>query len=93
MDTEADSRDAAPRQARQGSPSFDPVKRAAAREVAATEAAKKSKKDCRVYVGNLSFGVKWNDLKDFMRDGGSSLSFSASPQWWSYRRGEAANID
>lgn len=44
------------------------------REVAATEAAKRSKKECRVYVGNLSFGVKWNDLKDFMREGGSSFS-------------------
>lgn len=43
------------------------------REYAATEAAKKSRKECRVYVGNLAFGVKWNDLKDFMREGGSQL--------------------
>ncbi|ORY92534.1 hypothetical protein BCR35DRAFT_297981 [Leucosporidium creatinivorum] len=41
------------------------------REVAASEAAKRSKKECRVYVGNLSFGVKWNDLKDFMREAGN----------------------
>lgn len=49
---------------------FDPAAKAMNREVAASEAAKRSKKDCRVYVGNLSFGVKWNDLKDFMREGG-----------------------
>ena len=49
---------------------YDP-KKAASREVAAAEAAKRSKKECRVYVGNLSFGTKWNDLKDFMREGGS----------------------
>jgi RNA recognition motif-containing protein len=40
------------------------------REVAANEAARRSKKECRVYVGNLSFNVRWNDLKDFMREGG-----------------------
>jgi RNA recognition motif-containing protein len=44
------------------------------REKAATEAAKRSQKENRVYVGNLSFKVKWNDLKDFMRDGGSAGS-------------------
>jgi hypothetical protein len=54
-----------------GGASFDPAQKAASREIAATEAAKRSKKDYRVYVGNLSFGVKWNDLKDFMREGGS----------------------
>lgn len=57
-----------------GGQAFDPEQKAASREVAANEAAKRSKKDCRVYVGNLSFGVKWNDLKDFMREGGSFLS-------------------
>ena len=56
-----------------GSPPFDPAKKNANRELAAAEAAKRSKKDCRVYVGNLSFGTKWNDLKDFMREGGSPL--------------------
>lgn len=39
------------------------------REVAAQEAAKRSHKENRVYVGNLAFSVRWNDLKDFMRDG------------------------
>lgn len=38
--------------------------------MAAAEATKRSQKDCRVYVGNLSFGVKWNDLKDFMGEAG-----------------------
>lgn len=35
----------------------------------AQEAAQRSKKECRVYVGNLSYDVKWNILKDFMREG------------------------
>lgn len=50
---------------------YDPMRKAASREIAASEAAKRSRKECRVYVGNLAFGVKWNDLKDFMREGGS----------------------
>ncbi|KAL8286877.1 hypothetical protein RQP46_003883 [Phenoliferia psychrophenolica] len=51
--------------------SFDPAKKNQTRELAAAEAAKRSKKECRVYVGNLSFGTKWNDLKDFMREAGT----------------------
>ncbi|BGP24410.1 heterogeneous nuclear ribonucleoprotein M [Rhodotorula toruloides] len=50
---------------------FDPHRKAVAREIAASEAAKRSRKECRVYVGNLAFGVKWNDLKDFMREAGN----------------------
>lgn len=57
---------------------FDPARKAMGREIAASEAAKRSKKDCRVYVGNLAFGVKWNDLKDFMREG--ALGFSLGLQ-------------
>lgn len=30
-----------------------------------------SQQDRRVYVGNLSYDVKWHHLKDFMRQGGS----------------------
>ena len=26
--------------------------------------------DCRVYVGNLDWGVEWQDLKDHMRKAG-----------------------
>lgn len=55
---------------------LDPMRKAMSREVAANEAAKRSRKECRVYVGNLAFGVKWNDLKDFMREGGSMCCFS-----------------
>ena len=44
--------------------------RAIASQQAATQASRKSQKNCRVYVGNLSYGVKWNTLKDFMREGG-----------------------
>ncbi|KAJ8295028.1 hypothetical protein OF846_002081 [Rhodotorula toruloides] len=53
---------------------FDPHRKAMAREIAASEAAKRSRKECRVYVGNLAFGVKWNDLKDFMREGEATVS-------------------
>lgn len=31
-----------------------------------------SQQDRRVYVGNLSYDVKWHHLKDFMRQGKSS---------------------
>lgn len=48
---------------------YDPHRRAMNREVAAQEAAKRSHKENRVYVGNLAFSVRWNDLKDFMREG------------------------
>ncbi len=34
-----------------------------------------SQQDRRVYVGNLSYDVKWHHLKDFMRQGRSLLSF------------------
>lgn len=37
-----------------------------------------SQQDRRVYVGNLSYDVKWHHLKDFMRQGKFSLS-SHSP--------------
>ncbi|KAK4056798.1 g-strand binding protein [Microbotryomycetes sp. JL221] len=47
---------------------YDPARKAASREYTANEAAKRSKKENRVYVGNLSYAVKWNDLKDFMRE-------------------------
>lgn len=34
-----------------------------------------SQQDRRVYVGNLSYDVKWHHLKDFMRQGGSLFFF------------------
>ena len=44
----------------------------------AVEFAKISKRENRVYVGNLSYDVKYRDLMEFMRGGGlgnSSLFF------------------
>ncbi|GAJ22514.1 unnamed protein product, partial [marine sediment metagenome] len=49
-----------------GAPRRNPAERVVASQVAATEAARRSQKECRVYVGNLSYDVKWNILKDFM---------------------------
>ncbi|CAG8434874.1 12894_t:CDS:10 [Ambispora gerdemannii] len=33
-------------------------------------ASQRSQKECRVYVGNLAYEVKWGQLKDFMRQAG-----------------------
>ena len=47
----------------------------------AAEFAKQSKRENRVYVGNLSYDVKYRDLIEFMRGGGFggiSCSFSVS---------------
>jgi hypothetical protein len=33
-----------------------------------------SQQDRRVYVGNLSYDVKWHHLKDFMRQGTTPLA-------------------
>ena len=46
----------------------------------AVEFAKISKRENRVYVGNLSYDVKYRDLMEFMRGGGwgnLQTSFSA----------------
>ncbi|KAG9294124.1 hypothetical protein G9A89_021483 [Geosiphon pyriformis] len=40
------------------------------RETAAIAASQRSQKECRVYVGNLAYEVKWGQLKDFMRQAG-----------------------
>ena len=39
-----------------------------------------SQQDRRVYVGNLSYDVKWHHLKDFMRQG-EGIVTSFSPSW------------
>jgi RNA recognition motif-containing protein len=36
-------------------------------------ARENSQQDRRVYVGNLSYDVKWHHLKDFMRQGEMAL--------------------
>lgn len=43
--------------------------RAAHREQAMNNIRETSQQDRRVYVGNLSYDVKWHHLKDFMRQG------------------------
>lgn len=40
----------------------------------AVEFAKISKRENRVYVGNLSYDVKYRDLMEFMRGGGLGVS-------------------
>jgi hypothetical protein len=40
----------------------------------AVEFAKVSKRENRVYVGNLSYDVKYRDLMEFMRGGGWGIS-------------------
>jgi hypothetical protein len=42
----------------------------------AVEFAKISKRENRVYVGNLSYDVKYRDLIEFMRGGGFAFGFS-----------------
>jgi RNA recognition motif-containing protein len=47
-----------------------------------------SQQDRRVYVGNLSYDVKWHHLKDFMRQGKHlSLTPRAAPTTNSLRSG------
>ena len=41
----------------------------------AAEFAKQSKRENRVYVGNLSYDVRYRDLMEFMRGGGFRFSF------------------
>jgi hypothetical protein len=54
----------------------------------AVEFAKISKRENRVYVGNLSYDVKYRDLMEFMRGGGLGNSsffrrciFWVQPEW------------
>lgn len=47
--------------------------RAAAREQMMNSIRETSQQDRRVYVGNLSYDVKWHHLKDFMRQAGEVL--------------------
>jgi hypothetical protein len=51
----------------------------------AVEFAKVSKRENRVYVGNLSYDVKYRDLMEFMRGGGWGnlrLVFRYLPKGW-----------
>jgi RNA recognition motif-containing protein len=53
-----------------GAPQRSFEERAAAREQMMSNLRETSQQDRRVYVGNLSYDVKWHHLKDFMRQGG-----------------------
>lgn len=57
----------------------------------AVEFAKTSKRENRVYVGNLSYDVKYRDLIEFMRGGGwgkfqISFIFRCGLAWLSSRK-------
>lgn len=54
--------------------------RSQAREHMMSNIKDNSQQDRRVYVGNLSYDVKWHHLKDFMRQGGSSGGSSSSEE-------------
>jgi len=48
--------------------------RAQAKEQMMASVRESSQQERRVYVGNLSYDVKWHHLKDFMRQGKVHLS-------------------
>lgn len=52
----------------------------------AVEFAKISKRENRVYVGNLSYDVKYRDLIEFMRGGGFAFGFSGFSFFFSEKR-------
>jgi hypothetical protein len=52
-----------------GAPQRSYEDRAVAREQMMNNIRETSQQDRRVYVGNLSYDVKWHHLKDFMRQG------------------------
>jgi hypothetical protein len=52
-----------------GAPSRSYEERAQAKEQMMSSIRESSQQDRRVYVGNLSYDVKWHHLKDFMRQG------------------------
>lgn len=53
--------------------------RAQAKEQMMASVRESSQQERRVYVGNLSYDVKWHHLKDFMRQGEIQLSRFPSP--------------
>jgi len=56
-----------------GAPHRSFEERAQAREQMLSSLRESSQQDRRVYVGNLSYDVKWHHLKDFMRSAGEVL--------------------
>ena len=51
--------------------------RAQAKEQMMASVRESSQQERRVYVGNLSYDVKWHHLKDFMRQGAFSWRLTA----------------
>ena len=58
--------------------------RTAHREQVMNNIRETSQQDRRVYVGNLSYDVKWHHLKDFMRQG-SCLLLAAQESYVPWR--------
>ena len=54
-------------------PARNNEERAASKEQMMAGLRDNSQQDRRVYVGNLSYDVKWHHLKDFMRQGRRTL--------------------
>ena len=52
-----------------GPPARSYEERAQAKEQMMASVRESSQQERRVYVGNLSYDVKWHHLKDFMRQG------------------------
>ena len=59
--------------------------RAAAKEQMMQSLRDSSQQERRVYVGNLSYDVKWHHLKDFMRQGTSAACDRLAPAHVTHR--------
>ena len=68
-----------------GAPARSFEERAAAKEQMMQSLRDSSQQDRRVYVGNLSYDVKWHHLKDFMRQG-KSIDTHSGDGWTSFER-------
>jgi hypothetical protein len=69
-----------------GRSSYPPTRsfedRAVAKEQMMQSVRETSQQDRRVYVGNLSYDVKWHHLKDFMRQGEQGHAVSVARVFW-----------
>ena len=63
------SRSRSPRDDRRRNRSRTPLNGTSRYEAGGSHSLKDSQQDRRVYVGNLSYEVKWPALKDYMRAG------------------------
>ena len=64
-----------------GGPTRSFEERAAAKDAMMQSLRDSSQQDRRVYVGNLSYDVKWHHLKDFMRQGEYHISSALVNIW------------